>query len=214
MINGDNGYGGAVNLFSPANSTLNPSVRINGAESDGAPRIRLYDTSGSWPQCVIDIDAKSPTGESRITTDVLEIRGADVSERFDVRSEPDTVEPGMVVSIDSDPRGGMVIAQQAYDRRVAGVVSGAGGVRVGMVMGQSGTVADGDHPVALAGRVYCWADASYGAIEPGDLLTTSDTPGHAMKARNHARAQGATLGKAMTSLAEGKGLVLVLVSLQ
>jgi hypothetical protein len=58
------------------------------------------------------------------------------------------------------------------------------------------------------------ADAANGAIRPGDLLTTSSTPGHAMKVTDHARAQGAILGKAMTSLAEGKGMVLVLVTLQ
>ena len=81
-------------------------------------------------------------------------------------------------------------------------------------MGQPGTLADGEHLVALAGRVYCWVDASYGAIEPGDLLTTSDTPGHAMKVTDHAQAQGAILGKAMSSLEGGRGLVLVLVSLQ
>jgi hypothetical protein len=82
------------------------------------------------------------------------------------------------------------------------------------LMGQQGTKADGKHPVALTGRVYCQADASNGAIQPGDLLTTSDTPGHAMKVTDHQRAQGAVIGKAMTALADGKGLVLVLVSLQ
>jgi hypothetical protein len=66
----------------------------------------------------------------------------------------------------------------------------------------------------LTGRVYCWANASYGPIEPGDLLTTSDTPGHAMKVTDHAKAQGAIIGKAMTELKQGKGLVLVLVTLQ
>jgi hypothetical protein len=58
------------------------------------------------------------------------------------------------------------------------------------------------------------ADAGTGPIEPGDLLTTSDTPGHAMRVVDHDRANGAILGKAMTSLDEGRGLVLVLVSLQ
>jgi hypothetical protein len=51
-------------------------------------------------------------------------------------------------------------------------------------------------------------------VRPGDLLTTSATPGHAMKAANLERAPGAVLGKAMTGLAEDRGLVLVLVSLQ
>jgi len=68
--------------------------------------------------------------------------------------------------------------------------------------------------VALTGRVYVQADTSNGAIKPGDLLTTSGTPGRAMKVSDHVRAQGAILGKAMTALNEGKGLVLVLVTLQ
>jgi len=82
------------------------------------------------------------------------------------------------------------------------------------MMSQPGTLADGQHPVALSGRVYCWVDATQGAIEPGDLLTTSNTPGHAMKATDAAKAQGAIIGKAMTGLKEGKGLALVLVTLQ
>ena len=51
-------------------------------------------------------------------------------------------------------------------------------------------------------------------IQPGDLLTTSDTPGHVMKVSDHDKAQGSIIGKAMSSLDKGKGLVLVLVSLQ
>jgi hypothetical protein len=57
-------------------------------------------------------------------------------------------------------------------------------------------------------------DASHGAICPGDLLTTSERPGHAMKVGESGRAQGAILGKAMTALKDGQGLVLVLVTLQ
>ena len=74
--------------------------------------------------------------------------------------------------------------------------------------------ADGAHPVALTGRVWCKVDASFGAVTPGDLLTTSPTPGHAMKAGDGGRRSGATIGKAMTSLEAGRGLVLVLVNLQ
>ena len=40
------------------------------------------------------------------------------------------------------------------------------------------------------------------------------TPGRAMRVTDHARAQGAILGKAMTGLKAGHGLVLVLVTLQ
>lgn len=120
----------------------------------------------------------------------------------------------MIVSIDPTHPGELSVSARAYDRTVAGVVSGAGGVKPGMLMGQRSSKADGKHPVALTGRVYCFVDASLGAIEPGDLITTSDTPGHGIKVNDHARAQGAIIGKAMTGLVSGKGLVLVLVSLQ
>jgi hypothetical protein len=73
---------------------------------------------------------------------------------------------------------------------------------------------EGGQNVALSGRVYVLADASSDEITPGDLLTTSGTPGHAMKASDQTRAQGAILGKAMSGLREAKGLVLVLVTLQ
>jgi hypothetical protein len=72
----------------------------------------------------------------------------------------------------------------------------------------------GGRNVALTGRVYVQADTSNGAIHPGDLLTTSAIPGRAMRVTDHPRAQGAILGKAMTSLESGEGMVLVLVTLQ
>ena len=155
--------------------------------------------------------------DGRATVQVLEITGgSDLSEQFDVRATKENFEPspGMVVSIDPESPGNLVVSSRAYDRKVAGIISGAGGVKPGMLMGQKGSKADGTRPVALTGRVYCMADASYGRIEPGDLLTTSQTPGHAMKVTDYRKAPGATLGKAMASLEKGKGLVLVLVSLQ
>jgi hypothetical protein len=151
----------------------------------------------------------------RLSTDVLEIRGgSDLSEQFDVDCANGAVTPGMVVCIDPNNPGQLVVSTEAYDRKVAGVVSGAGGVKPGMLMGQRGSVADGEHPIALTGRVYVYCDASSAPIQPGDLLTTSDLPGHAMKVSDHAEAQGAIIGKAMTTLESGHGLVLVLVSLQ
>ncbi len=113
------------------------------------------------------------------------------------------------------PRPGkLAVAREAYDKKVAGIISGAGGVRTGLIMGQEGTIADGEYAVALTGRVWCFVDAGFGAIQPGDQLTTSNTPGHAMKASDHDRARGAVIGKAMTGLESGKGMVLVLVQPQ
>ena len=106
------------------------------------------------------------------------------------------------------------IASSAYDRLAAGCVSGAGGIQPGLVMQQNETPASGTFPVALSGRVYCLADASYGPIHPGDLLTSSPTTGRVMAVTDFTRAPGAIIGKAMTALEDGLGLVLVLVTLQ
>ena len=157
-------------------------------------------------------------GDLLVSVKALQINGgADFAENFDVNAEthaPSAIQAGKVVAIDPTNPGKLNLSRRAYDRRVAGIISGAGGVKPGMTMGQENTLADGKYPVALSGRVYVWTDATRGAIRPGDLLTTSATPGHAMKAGNAARAQGAIIGKAMTELKAGKGLVLVLVTLQ
>jgi hypothetical protein len=200
------GWPGLI-MFSPLGHRrdlhiLDDSIAISVGSSGSAPTlgngIRIYENGHT-------------------VTKVLEITGgADFSENFDIRGfgKVSAPAPGMVVSIDPNEPGKLIVSDKAYDRKVAGIISGAGGVKPGMIMGQEGTEAHGSSPVALSGRVYCWADASQGAIEPGDLLTSSDVPGHAMKVGDYAKAQGAVIGKAMTSLKEGTGLVLVLVALQ
>jgi hypothetical protein len=139
--------------------------------------------------------------------------GSDIAEPFDVRA-PEPAKPGMVMAIDPDNPGMLKVADTPYDTHVAGVISGAGNIMPGMLMSQSGSVANGKYPVALTGRVYCLADATDNPISPGDLLTTSRVPGYAMKVTNYSRSQGAILGKAMSVLDHGQGLVLILVTLQ
>jgi hypothetical protein len=188
-------------------STPDPTVEIDANAANGHPAIVLRDGAGAER---IRLQASDGGGLGRIITDVLQINGADLSEQFDVTGDV-AIEQGMVVSIDPARPGKLTIAATEYDKKVAGIVSGAGGVRTGLVMGQAGTLAHGEHAVALTGRVWCQADASFAAIQPGDALTTSSTLGHAMKAVDHERARGAVIGKAMTGLDSGTGLVLVLV---
>ena len=146
-------------------------------------------------------------------TEILEITGgSDLAEPF-ATSGDQPVEPGMVVVIDERNPGQLKKSDREYDKRVAGVISGAGGIKPGLTLNQQDTFDGGQH-VALTGRVYCWVDASFGAVEPGDRLTTSPTPGHAMKAIDNNRAAGAVIGKAMTPLTQGRGLVLLLVQPQ
>jgi len=146
---------------------------------------------------------------------VITIRGgADLAEDFAVAGPAEALEPGMVVMIDAEHVGGIKLADGAYNKHVAGVLSGANGLSAAMTMGKfEGQV--NAKPVALSGRVWTYVDASTAAVEPGDLLTTSLTPGHAMVASDSSRSHGATIGKAMSRMPKGeKGLVLVLVNLQ
>lgn len=180
--------------------------------TDGG-QISLYDSEGN-PSIVLDAQNGGEVGsKSRIFTESLQITGgSDLAEPFEVNEE-NTI-PGMLVSIDPENPGKLAVSGKAYDRCVAGVVSGAGGIDVGMIMGQKGSVADGQVPVALSGRVFCLASEVNGKIMPGDMLTTSPVKGFAMKVTDFKKAQGAIIGKAMTTVDEKTGLVLVLVTLQ
>ena len=161
--------------------------------------------NGGQPALTVNTD-------STVSVKVLSITGgADVAEPFPMEEE--VIEKGSVVVIDERHPGRLKRSTHSYDKRVAGIVSGANGINPGIALHQDGVI-EGSQNVALSGRVYVAADASASPIEPGDLLTTSDVPGHAMKAVDDSKAQGAVLGKAMSSLKGGRGLVLVLVSLQ
>ncbi|MFH1277283.1 MAG: hypothetical protein ABIK65_02750 [Candidatus Eisenbacteria bacterium] len=202
--------GNAVGSATGVQGVSSSGFGVYGVSSTGTA-VYGYSTGGLAGKFTGDVEV-----HGRTTTDVLEITGgSDLSEQFDIRGggsiDP---RPGMVVSVDPERPGDLVVSREAYDRKVAGVISGAGGIEPGMLMGQRGSEADGANPVALTGRVYCEADASNGPIKPGDLLTTSDTPGHAMKAVDRDRSHGAVIGKAMSGLGSGRGLVLVLVNLQ
>jgi hypothetical protein len=104
-------------------------------------------------------------------------------------------------------------SRQAYDKCVAGVVSGAGDYKPGIVLDKQQSRSD-RKPIALLGKVCCKVDARYAPIEVGDLLTTSNTPGHAMKATDPLRAFGAVIGKALRPLHNGRGLIPILIALQ
>jgi hypothetical protein len=149
---------------------------------------------------------KAGTGEP-----VAELgEGLDYAEGFNVSERPG-IEPGTVLVIDPDNPGKLKRCAKPYDRCVAGIAAGANGLGSGVRLG----VGQFDCDVALAGRVYCNVETSSGGIEPGDLLTTSGTPGYAMKADKDVPAHGAILGKAMQRLEAGKqGRILVLVTLQ
>ncbi|MFI9105515.1 hypothetical protein ACIGXA_33910 [Streptomyces fildesensis] len=134
----------------------------------------------------------------------LTLVGADYAEALTVAD--DTVTAGMAVVLDD---GGRIRpCTTAYDARVAGIVSGAGGVPPALVLDRH----DGGAPVALMGKLWALGDATEEPIRCGDLLTTSSVPGHIRRVTDRERAFGAIVGKALTDLPSGRGMVRVLVS--
>jgi hypothetical protein len=148
-------------------------------------------------------------GDVEVTGDIR-LTNADCAEDFDV-SDTDKVEPGTVMVLGNE--GALSESTSAYDKRVAGVISGAGDYKPGIVLDKRQT-SNNRQPVALMGKVFCKVDAQFGAIEVGDLLTTSSTPGHAMKTSDPFKAFGAVIGKALRPLPSGQALIPILIALQ
>jgi len=151
-------------------------------------------------------------GDVEVSGDVRLIN-ADCAEEFTVIPDgpDDPIEPGTVMVLAEN--GSVRQCAHPYDKRVAGVVSGAGSYRPAIILDRQPDGAK-RKPLALMGKVYCKVDASLGPVEIGDLLTTSETAGHAMKAGDPTRAFGAVLGKALQALQEGCGMIPILVALQ
>jgi hypothetical protein len=149
-------------------------------------------------------------GNVVVTGDIVFTNAADCAEDFDVVEEK-LAEPGTVMVVGADGR--LEPCTHAYDKRVIGVISGAASYRPAIVLDKHPELT-GRRPIALIGKVFCKVDAGHGALEVGDLLTTSPTEGHAMRADSAALAFGAVIGKAMQALDEGCGLVAVLVARQ
>lgn len=147
-------------------------------------------------------------GNILATGDVI-LTGADCAEDFDV-TDAASLEPGTVMVIGHEGR--LRRSETAYDTRVAGVLSGAGEYRPGIVLDKQQSQ-DDRLPVALTGKVFCKVDARYAPVDVGDLLTTSPTTGHAMKAGDPLKAFGAVIGKALRPLPDGQGLIPILIAL-
>ena len=148
-------------------------------------------------------------GDVEVTGDIR-LTNADCAEDFDIGGQ-ELVASGTVMVLGDD--GALVPSSTAYDRRVAGVVSGGGDYRPGIILDKNSSDRN-RQPIALLGKVFCLVDADRGAIEVGDLLTTSSTPGHAMKAGDPVESFGAVIGKALRSLKQGQRLLPILITLQ
>ncbi len=199
-----------VAVLSAVNSALYGSWGVEGQGVTGG--VRGVSTTGTGVQgegSLFGVHAKlsgPPTpnsfalyveGPARCTTGGW----GDVAETL---PSADALEAGDVVIINPAANLELKRTSTPYDRRVAGIISTEPTLLVGKAL------ADG-YPLALAGVVPCKVTAQNGAIAPGDLLTTSDLPGYAMKATDIT--PGAMVAKALEGLAAGSGKIRVLVVL-
>lgn len=117
------------------------------------------------------------------------------------------LEPGDVLAVDRSGR--LVPTTAPYQASVVGVHS----TRPSYV-GNSRYLEDAGYaPLALTGLVPVKATAENGPVAPGDLLTSSSTAGHAMRADSDAPS-GSVIGKALGPLEGSRGKVLMMVVLQ
>jgi hypothetical protein len=137
------------------------------------------------------------------------ISNADCAEEFDLASPE--AQPGMVMVL---VEGGRVVpSTNAYDSKVVGVASGAGTYRPGLILDRRETGLK-RIAIALVGKVFCFVDATQAPVRVGDLLTSADRKGYAMRATDQQSAFGAVLGKALAPLESGCRLIPILVALQ
>ncbi|MFT7669127.1 MAG: hypothetical protein ACI8X5_001827, partial [Planctomycetota bacterium] len=187
--------GGPVNMAIAADGNVgvgvaNPAAQLHIKASASETLIRGE---------VADITVFEVTDTGRVVTTALEITGGgDLVEGFETTGGQ--APAGTVMIIDASNSGRLIPSKSAYDTKVAGVVSGAGGVKHGIRMGQD-DVLDGETLLAMTGRVYVQCSTENGAIQPGDRLTTSSLAGFAMKATDTTRSVGSVIGKAMSALA-------------
>jgi len=138
----------------------------------------------------------------------------DIAENYE--SETD-LEAGDVVCLDIRKKNRIVRSESPNDPLVLGVVSTAPGFL--LHVDPDGKHQDAKHfPVALCGRVPCNVTDEGGPIERGDLLTSSSTPGHAMKAERipiggagGSYRPGTIIGKALAPLESGNGVIEIFV---
>jgi hypothetical protein len=224
-IYGENLQGIGVWASGSAAGIAGPALRANNTNPNG---IGIYSTTSSADAnlvvgnagsgdlirgfCAACSDASFRVTNSGMTvTPVLQITGgSDVAEHFQVDK---AIQPGMVVAIDPKSEGKLTLSRGAYNRKAVGVISGANELHPGMVLPEPNGATDAP-ALTLSGRVWVYCDATKNPVKAGDLLTTSDTPGYAMKVTNYRKAQGAIIGKALTDLKGQRGLVLMLASLQ
>ena len=175
-------------------------------EQTGFPN-EAYISFVAEQQAFNSFDTDSQTGSFVFSHGITSSFGAyDIAEDYPTRD--DTLEAGMIVSIDPEETGFIKKSEGAYSRTAVGIYSTKPGLR----LSQKEALISGGHavPVALAGRVPVKVTTEGGPIQAGDYITSSSTPGIAMKATR----AGQVIGKALESFdQDGIGQIMVFVNI-
>jgi hypothetical protein len=191
-----------------ANSTTGSVIRL----------LKVPRGSNHFLQCTT-FDGFVTSNKCHIDENGSMVSGSDFAEALPAIGKRKSYEPGDVLVASSEREGSVERSSSRYDQRVIGVYSTRPAVLGADKDGETRVDAE-DVPVAITGIVPTKVTAENGPIAAGDLLTTSSTPGHAMKATPvvvggaEIYRAGTVLGKALTSLHGETGVVKVLVMLR
>jgi len=181
------------------------SIDMGSAGKDntyGAGRLRLPPPS---TEAVFRVTTEGDVlADGTVFSDHVACGAADVAEWVPVS---ELVEPGDVLMLDAERPGVYRLSAGPWGDRVAGVVSTAPGVELG-----GGLSTEQRALLALVGIVPVKVTNEAGAIQIGDLLVTSSTPGRAMRWSGVEPCPYALVGKALEPMAEESGTVLALLT--
>lgn len=202
---GNGVYGASASWNGVEGDSWSPAhAGVAGQNNAGGPGVWGYST-GNAGQFEGNV---AVSGTITVGGDVV-LQNADCAEDFDVTDRD--LAAGTVVVMSED--GTVRACDSEYATTVVGIISGAGDLRPGITLDRRPSPTP-RMAVALMGKVYCMVDATCSPISMGDLLTTSKTEGHAMRVSDPGRAFGSVIGKALGGLAQGRGMIRVLVALQ
>ncbi|HEU4391519.1 MAG TPA: hypothetical protein VFV34_27260 [Blastocatellia bacterium] len=196
-------------------SILQSNARLGDPFPAGTSRLYIKNDGSIGVGTTAPMALLHVAGTARVTSDLtvdgnITSKYQDVAEWVPARH---SLSAGTVVVIDSDHANQVIASSNAYDTRVAGVISS----RPGLILGERG---ENKVMVATTGRVLVKVDATKSPIRVGDLLVTSEVEGVAMRSEpidlsgTKIHRPGTIIGKALQALETGTGEILVLLSLQ